>query len=350
MLNRENGRVQRRSVLTGLGAAALLASAGASKAYFLSRAKSLAELRLADYQTADGLITTFKAGKSTVADPYFGMFGIELARRNGLNTQPVGQRAMHWWLSVQQPNGRFEKSCGQPGALSFCGRSDSDDATLARWLQVLAEHAPRPWSPEVRNSFEKTYKALLALRLPNGVYSVFAHDTPGYQGYALFNDNIDVLNAFEMLAQAPSLQHLPHWHSRFASDAQALRAAMERVFGRGPDYFPTLALGAKYSKETFYPHHVAMPLAWMEGYVRMEPADKRTLWRIWLHKYEQEWIRFGNVNFPWGLVAVAAVNDGLVEVGAAWLERVAPLRRRDERWNVLEEICAQIILHKLRTV
>lgn len=304
-------------------------------------------LQLQAYQQADGLITTFKAAVSEVADPYFGMFGLMLAQRAGLDTSEVGAGLVRWGLAAQRDDGRFERYCGSPGALAACGRSDSDDATLARWLQILAFHAPRPWSPEVTESFKRAYVALQALRMKNGIYSVYPHDTPGYQGYALFKDNVEVLNALESLSEAPALRDEPVLLNHIRKAAQALRPAMHAAFGRGPLSFEVLALGAEYTEKKFYPHHVAAPFAWAEGYVMSAPLARKEHWLQWLRANQKRWEEFAKTDYPWGLVALGAVQAGLPEVGWQWLQRTQAQRQADERWNVLEEVCAQALAVEL---
>ena len=304
-------------------------------------------LQLQAYQQADGLITTFKASVSEVADPYFGMFGLMLAQRAGLDTSEAGAGLVRWGLAAQRDDGGFERYCGAPGALKACGRSDSDDATLARWLQILAFHAPRPWSAEVTNSFKRAYVALQALRMKNGIYSVYPHDTPGYRGYALFKDNVEVLNALESLSEASALKDDPVLLNHIRKAAQALRPAMHAAFGRGPLAFEVLALGAEYTEKKFYPHHVAAPFAWAEGYVSSTLVERKEHWLQWLRAHQKNWEEFAKTDYPWGLLALGAVQAGLHEVGQQWLERTKAQRQADERWNVLEEVCAQALAVEL---
>lgn len=300
-------------------------------------------LRLDEYQQADGLITTFKANVSEVADPYFGLFGLVLAHRAGLDTSQVGAGVLSWGLKAQREDGRFERFCGTPGALTSCGRSDSDDATLARWLQVVAQEAPRPWSAEVAESFKRAFVALQALRMRNGVYSVYPHDTPGYEGYALFKDNVEVLNALEALSHSPALKDDPVLLAQVQKAAKKLRPALHAAFGSGPTDFEVLALGASYAEKKFYPHHVAAPFAWAETYVTSAPLQQREHWLQWLREHQGNWEAFAQKDYPWGLLALGAVQAGLPEVGKAWLERTQAQRKANERWNVLEEICAQAL-------
>lgn len=309
-------------------------------------------LDLSQYQREDGLLTTFRQKNSEVADPYFGLYSLELARRAGLDVRETAQRALAWGVADQKRDGRFERYCGKAGALRMCGNADSDDATLARWLQLIAFNAPRPWSDRVTSSFERADQALRALRMRNGIYSVFPHDTPGYKGYALFKDNVEVLNALESLSSPGVLkeENAQRWQARFKADANALRKAMARHFGSGPESFEVLALGAVYRKQMFYPHHVAAPFAWAEGYVQAPRETVRNYWQRWLQQHQENWDTFAKKDYPWGLLALGAVHAGLPHVGRRWLDQVAEQRQAHVRWNLLEETCAQAIEFRLAIV
>lgn len=306
------------------------------------------------YQQPDGLVATFKSG--TVADPYFGMYGLELAARAGLDVTDARNRLVQWGLRHQQASGRFPRFCrdADPASASAsmprapawraCGRADSDDATLSRWLVLLMRAAPPgPLPAAWQLSYDKAWAVLETLRMSNGVYSVFPPGTPGYEGYALFKDNVEVLDSLRALATLHASRGEPELGRALGARAEQLAGAMAEHFGAEPTKLERLALGANYARASFYPHKVAVPFAWLEGYASPE-ADQ---WQVWLNENTAAWDANAKADFPWGLVAVAAGKAGRYDVGCRWLERYRVQRKADVRWNVLEEISAQVVQHQL---
>lgn len=316
------------------------------------------KLDIRAYQQPDGLVATFKSG--TVADPYFGMYGLELAARAGLDVTDARNKLVQWGLRHQQDSGRFPRFCRDPSSSPSasstptstpkaptwraCGRADSDDATLSRWLVLLVRAAPPgPLPPAWQLSYDKAWAVLETLRMGNGVYSVFPPGTPGYEGYALFKDNVEVLDSLRALASLHAGRG-DHVQGRaLEARALSLATAMAEHFGAEPVRLERLALGASYANSSFYPHKVAAPFAWLEGYTRPEAAQ----WQAWLDENTAAWDANAKADFPWGLVAVAAGKAGRYDVGCRWLERYRAQRKADVRWNVLEEISAQVVQHQL---
>ncbi|EAW8382121.1 hypothetical protein JV07_09875 [Salmonella enterica] len=301
-------------------------------------------LDLTEYQTRDGLLTTFRHGD--VADPYFGLYSLELARRAGMDIRKTALGFIRWGLLNQQSDGRFGRYCRQDdGSWKYCGRADSDDATLARWLQLLVSQSDdRPLPSLWQFSFDRALKALMSLRMDNGIYSVYPHGTRGYTGYALFKDNVEVLNALNSLAQYFRRTGNETQARRFEQDAGALRNAMENAFGQDIFALKKLALNAEYDRPRFYPHAVAVPFAWMEGY---GPRPSRADAIRWLALYDQDWKNMARTNYPWGLMALALMDAGMTERAVRWYEDNQHWRQKGEHWNILEETCARIIHYRL---
>jgi hypothetical protein len=302
------------------------------------RAKS-PKLQLGGYQDVSGLIGTFKNGRA--ADPYFGLYALDLAAKGGLDVRAAQALFIEWGLREQKADGRFERYCKDDAGWRRCGRTDSDDATLARWVLLLHTAANGVLPPTWQASADRALTALLALRMKNGVYSVFPHDTPGYRGYALFKDNVEVLSAFEQLGKLYLLrgEHekaLP-WRDR----ATRLRSAMAREFGDEPFAMKRLALGASYRGWQFYPHAVSIPFGWLEDYYTAPTTEQ---WARWLAEHRAAWYANGTTDFPWGLMALAALRTapGSLEPHC-WLAHYTTQRASNTRWNVLEEVAAQVI-------
>ncbi|MFO6426173.1 hypothetical protein ACLBOM_08445 [Escherichia coli] len=96
------------------------------------------------------MLITFKNGD--VADPYFGLYSLELARRAGMDIRKTSLEFIRWGILNQRSDGRFGRYCKLEGSWKYCGRADSDDATLARWLQLLvnmSDNKPLPFRPAI---------------------------------------------------------------------------------------------------------------------------------------------------------------------------------------------------------
>lgn len=302
-------------------------------------------LELSDYQDESGLIGTFKNGRA--ADPYFGLYALDLAQKGGLDVRAARDRFIDWGLRAQKADGRFERYCKDASGWQHCGRTDSDDATLARWVLLLHTASDGELSPVWRASAERALNALLALRMTNGIYSVFPHDTPGYRGYALFKDNVEVLSAFEQIAELYLKKNDPERAFPWRDRSTRLRAAMAREFGDEPFAMKRLALGANYRGWQFYPHAVSIPFGWLEDYYS-DPTEAH--WSRWLREHRASWYANGEHDFPWGLMALAALHTAPdSREPACWLDHYAQQRRSNSRWNILEEVSAQVIEHALRT-
>jgi hypothetical protein len=115
---------------------------------------------------------------------------------------------------------------------------------------------------------------------------------------------------------------------------------MKSQFGDDPFNMKRMALGANYDKPRFYPHAVATPFAWMEGYYSAPtPAE----WAKWQALYTQDWLNNAKKDFPWGLMAVSALRTGAPSVAGCWAQRHAAQSKTGMHWNVLEEVSLQVI-------
>lgn len=297
--------------------------------------------RLGAYMTQAGALKTFSDGN--IVDPYFGMYALLLAKRYGLNDNFAANRFIGWVLRTQRPDGRFNKYCYKANAWSPCGDSDSEDTTLARWVDLLYTQArdngrttlPRLW----KVSAQRALHALADQQLPSGVYSVFPATKPGYAGYALFKDNVETYNSFKHIAYIES-----HWgHAakakRFDLKAHALKLAMLKAFGSHAFHLKRLALGATYTSVQFYPQVVAPSFSWLEGFFNGTRAD----WNHWLFLHRAQWFANAKVDYPWGILALEALNVGDKQTAACWLEHSARYRVSNTHWDILEEISAQAI-------
>jgi len=156
------------------------------------------------YLTPDGGVTTFLHGKTS--DPYFGMSVVVWAQAFGLNATEVGERVIDHGLKTLRADGLFDKECeAAAGHWVSCWQADSEDATLAKWVEVLYVQArargARRLPPAWQASAARALRALDRQELPSGIFSVFPPEDVAYAGYALYLDNLDVAQVFQTISQ-----------------------------------------------------------------------------------------------------------------------------------------------------
>jgi hypothetical protein len=299
-------------------------------------------LNLAKYQLDNGMIQTFAGGE--VADPYFGLYSLNLAEKGGLDVTRVRAKFIQWALAEQKPDGTFDRYCKKSNDWVRCGKADSDDANLVRWTHLLYASAPagRPLPEAWQKSATSAEKVLMSMRMKNGIFSVFRPGTPGYDGYALFKDNVEVMSMFRQTAEVLTQRGDPARAAEYTRRADDLHQAMKSEFGHDPFNMKQLALGASYAKPKFYPHAVATPFAWMAGYYT---APTQADWSKWLTLHTAAWLSNAKTDFPWGLMAVSALQTGAPAVAGCWAQRHGAQSKTGMHWNVLEEVSLQIIQH-----
>jgi hypothetical protein len=300
------------------------------------------ELNLSKYQTEAGMIVTFAGGE--VADPYFGLYSLNLAELGGLDVTKVRTAFIKWGLAEQKADGTFDRYCKKSSVWVRCGKADSDDANLVRWTHLLYASAPKgqPLPAAWQKSAVNAEKVLMSMRMQNGIFSVFRPGTPGYDGYALFKDNVEVMSMFRQTAEVLTARGDSARAAEYVRRADDLHRAMKSEFGNDPFKMKRLALGATYEKATFYPHAVATPFAWMSGYYAPPSQGE---WAKWLSLHTDDWLSNAKKDFPWGLMAVSALQTGSPAVAACWAQRHGAQSKTGAHWNVLEEVSLQIINH-----
>lgn len=349
-----------RLIIAGLlvGCLGLLASLQAVPS--VSRDSSL---DLTGYQDQSGAITTYLNGD--IAEVYFGLYALELARKGGLDVSDVQSRFIVWALNAQRPDGRFERFRKVTTQLAdgrvrtewvAFGRPDSDDATLARWILLLHQATEGALPASWADSSARAEAALLSLQMgPKdkypGIFRVFPKGTKARNGgsldnYALFKDNVEVLSAFEQMHALLRRRGDPR-AAVYEERVRELRAAMVKWFGDDPFDMKRMALGAGYGADAsrhtiWYPHAVSIPFGWLEGYFP-EPTVRD--WALWLADHREQWEQNAERDYPWGVIAYALLQTGPAhwQEHNCWLHRYTPNRENNKRWFVIEETVAQVI-------
>lgn len=99
-------------------------------------------------------------------------------------------------------------------------------------------------------------------------------------------------------------------------------------------------------RSAFYPDAAAQLFPRLAG---MAPMPGETTFANWLAAYGSAWRAQATHDYPWGLVAVAALREGDTRTAACWLALAEPMRGTT-RWNVLEEAIYQGLSARLQGV
>jgi hypothetical protein len=307
-------------------------------AILLQSCAQAAPLYLRGYQDEQGAITVQYRGD--FVDPYFALKAMLSAHAAGLDIRRPAQAWIDWLLPRQRPDGSFERYCKQGGGWFACKEADADDALLALWIAFLYEMSPASGMPASWQASARSARLrLYMLRDPaSGVYRI----SPS-QPIGLFIDNVEVYAAFRGVAH--ELRRMKRYAEAEQNlrQALALRLAMERVFrpAKSGPYAVSTQAG---ETQGFYPQQVAQIYPLLH---RMPTGDDpHRAFLSWMAKYGDGWLSMTKDDFPWGLVALAAIETNNCDAARRWLERASPLRH-SMRWNVLEEACLQAVSYSL---
>lgn len=289
-----------------------------------------AELDLAGYQRADGAITVHRDGD--FVDPYFALKALLAARELGLDVTGPARRWIDWMLARPTREGLFGRYCADAdGVWNQCQEADADDSLLALWLELLYVAAPDGGLPPAwQDSATRSRAALDKLydpRLGGYVISPTLH-------VALLMDNCEVVGALRTVAARLEVMG-------DAAGARRLRRQTGQAERRLVRLFPAKADGLlRHTSEAegsdaFYPHLVAQLYPALHGLPSLlnKPAIG---YREWMRRYRHAWLTLAVDDYPWGLVAQVAEQQGDTATVACWVRQAAPLRH-GARWHVLEE-------------
>jgi hypothetical protein len=333
-----------RSLLAGLGSicfAMLLA--------LPVRAASGWSLDLAAYQQQDGAVTIERGGDEV--DPYFALKAIFIARDNGADDAGTLDRFVNWLLPRLRSDGRPGRYSRRGDAWVRSRDADADDVALALWIEALLTCADgRSLRPREARALglARDYLELRLLDRAAGLYRPLADDND-----PLLMDNVEVLAALrsvEMLQRRRrDLAAADYWQKRTTQ----LATAIETSFYGIDTLTPAVTAGWRAVAEAaaagdtpaalpapqFYPDFVAAPFAWLHGVPR---ARKVARFNAWLSRYGEAWEHNAASDYPWGLIALAARQEGRSDVAERWREAQVE-QRRSGLWNVLEESAWQAL-------
>lgn len=312
-----------RRYFQGLALSALLAQ-GAT-------AGAAPRLDLAGYTDAQGAITVLHGGDS--ADPYFAMQALLLAHDNGMNVSEPAEKFVNWLVPRQKPDGTFDRFCrGADKAWVACRAADADDSLLALWMRLLETlPAQLAGNPVWKKSHDTSKAALEHLFQPSrGIYMVSPLVLHG-----LFMDNLEVWSV-QAHRGPPSGK----------AEAEKLARGIREAFWNPVDkrFLISTQLEQRSQPAAFYPDHVAQIFPLLVDFTQV-PGDPKAYYRAWMSTHRAEWLRQGEKDYPWGLIAVLALRQGDRASAGCWMRHAAPLRH-SARWAVTDETSYQILLAK----
>jgi hypothetical protein len=313
--------------------AVLSASAGAQR--------QKPPLLLAAYEQPDGAITVFPDGR--FVEPYFAMRALLTAKHLGLESDAVARKWIAWQLERLERDSTFRRYCRTPGSpWTSCGSVDADDAALALWIELLYETAgverlPAAWR---RSAVQAEAKLAALFDARRGVY-VISRALP----VSLFMDNVEIRAALESVARHHDRAGRRADATAARTRASALRRAIDSVFWNKGSRQYAVSTQPPAGPSAFYPDVVAQvfPAVFGYGSPRMSSSG---LVSVWMAQHGRAWIDASDQEYPWGLVAMAALRAGDRASAICWLG-AATFRRHGARWNVLEEVVFQAMSDSL---
>lgn len=288
-------------------------------------------LDLAGYADARGAITVLHGGDS--ADPYFAMQALLLAHDNGMDISAPAEKFVNWLVPRQKPDGTFDRFCrGADKVWVACKAADADDSLLALWMRLLETMPVQlTGNPVWKKSHETSKVALEHLFQPSrGIYMVSPLVLHG-----LFMDNLEVWS-LKAHRNTPSAK----------AEAEKLAHGIRETFWNPVDkrFLVSTQLEQRSQPAAFYPDHVAQIFPLLVGFTRV-PAGTRAYYREWMDAHRAGWLRQGEKDYPWGLIAVLALRQGDRASAGCWMRHAAALRH-SARWAVTDEASYQILLAK----
>jgi hypothetical protein len=292
------------------------------------------ELDLNGFQRPDGAIT-LSFGGDTV-DPYFATVALLTARESGLDISKEAKSWINWGIKRQRPDGLFERyRINNNGAWEPYAAADADDAMLALWIELLysSDDSEKDISGTWKASIKKAEEQLAKLfDAEQGIYHV-SQDNPA----GLLMDNTEIYSAFLHIAQEKELAGAEETAKIYQEKADKLRDRIVKVFGiQGTEKFRISTQPG--SGDSFYPYKAAQLFPVL--YQVLEEKQAVDSYDNWIGSNRREWISQRDMDYPWGLFAVLALQMHDIESASCWENRAEPMRYSGH-WNVLEEVALQ---------
>ena len=300
----------------------------------MSKADATPRLELAGYTDGSGVITVLHEGSSF--DPYFSMQALLLAHDNGMDISVPAAKFINWLVPHQKPNGTFDRFCrGADKKWVACKSADADDSLLAMWIMLLdtlpAQLQKNPvWIKSrlvSKESLERLYQP------SRGIYMV-AH----LYLHGLFMDNLEVWSFKAHAGQDMTPRQL--------AEAAKLAKAIQDTFWSPVNkrYLVSTQLEQRSQTPAFYPDYVAQIFPLMVNFPLL-PQEPKQYYQNWMKSHRADWLAQGKADYPWGLVAVLALQQNDTASARCWMRESGSLRH-SSRWAVTDETSWQILTNK----
>jgi hypothetical protein len=289
-------------------------------------------LDLEGFQKPDGAITT--AYGDTKVDPYFATLALLLAKDGELSIRKSAKAWIEWAIKQQQPEGLFNRyTLNENGGWDATSATDADDAMLALWIELLYNTTSKNGMPgHWKKSLEKAEIQLDSLYNEElGIYHISEALPVG-----LLMDNVEIALAFRNISKDLKRLGQPKKSALYAEKSDRLIRSIYQVFG-GEKQETFLISTQEKNKDNFYPTRVSQiyPLL---SIMPEDIAHKR--YEAWMKENGKEWLKQHKEDYPWGLVAIAALSRNDHYSAACWKHTAEPVRY-SKHWNVVEEVAFQ---------
>lgn len=275
------------------------------------------KLDLSGYVDGSGAITVQHHGHTV--DPYFALQALLLAQTHGMDISNHARPWVQWMAQGYMAMGHLGRYCLVERAWQWCKAPDADDASLALWLQFLYQVPGWERDQLQANTLQARARHDLAqLKNPNtGVYRVSAKHSN-----SLFMDNLEIWASQQddMLAQAINQVFWDSIHQLFRVTTQTAH---------------------EHPGQSFYPDATAQIYPLVVGYLSV-PGGPSVHYQQWMNTNRGRWLsQIGN-EFPWGVLAIVALQQGDDLTVRCWQQ--AALRfRHSYFWTVTDEVVAQLL-------
>ena len=284
-------------------------------------------LNLKGFADPAGAISILETGN--IVDPYFTLQALLLARENGLDISPYGEKWAEWLIARQRPDGSFDRFCRTGPVWLGCKSADADDALIAIWLKYL-DTMPRQLKEKAgwRKSYDEAAKTLTHLHDPKrGVYLV----SPIFQ-HGLFMDNLEIWSY-----KASRTGYIQSMEAR--EFARAIRTTFWDP--KSSRFLVSTQPEQKNLGHTFYPEHVAQIFPLLFDFPLL-PNESRRYYQQWMKLHRATWLQQVKTDYAWGLLAFLAYKQNDRVSAQCWLRESLPYQQTGH-WTVTDEVVAQIL-------
>jgi hypothetical protein len=262
-----------------------------------------------------------------------------------MDISDIGKHWIDWMITQQDADGLFARYCFNDGKNKYepCAAADADDAMMAMWVELLYRLAPRGGLPERwKVSAEKALYQLDSIYNPKlTVFSISKSLSTG-----LLIDNIEIYAAFKRIEREAVRMGDSKTVIAFHTRAEHLKMGITAAFWDKKTSRFKASTQAR-DKEEFYPDMVAQLLPMLYGFSSASVQRSPHYYKSWMKAHRDEWFSLIGTNYPWGLLAILAANQGDTQTANCWMQKATAFRNGNQ-WDVLDEAAYQVVEKKLQ--